>query len=95
MIAGYHTIRSGYEVTGGEIRLRRVPLCDPESAGPCYTVRPLMYVEYRPQARKEAQTIWRIARARMPNANVKLFETTTLDSHLPDARIMLIPKAGA
>ena len=59
--------------------------------------------------RKQAYAIQRIAQTRMPQAQVKLFEVTTLNggslapiargyaasTHIPDARIMLIPKAGA
>jgi hypothetical protein len=54
-----------------------------------------MFIEYRPAASRQALAILRIAQRRMPKAHIKAFEVTTLDSHIPDARIMLIPKAGA
>ena len=41
------------------------------------------------------RTISEIAQRRFPHAKVRFFETNTVDSHTPDARIMLIPKAGA
>lgn len=99
LISSYRVLapHSAYEVTGGQIRLRRVQVCDPNSAGPCFMARPLIYVEYRPQARRKAEAIWRLAQTVVADADVKLFEVTPglPNSHTPDARIMLIPKAGA
>lgn len=99
VISGYRVVAAGsaYEVSGSRIRFRRVQVCDPESAGPCFTTRPLWYIEYRRPGSAQAQAILRIAESQMPRANIKLFEVTPglPNSHTPDARIMLIPKAGA
>jgi hypothetical protein len=99
VINGYRVVAAGsaYEVSGGQIRFRRVQLCNPQSAGPCFTTRPLWYIEYRRPVSAQAQAILRIAESQMPRANIKLFEVTPglPNSHTPDARIMLIPKAGA
>lgn len=99
VIKGYHVVTAGsaYEVSGSQIRFRRVQVCDPESAGPCFTTRPLWYVEYRRPVSAQALAILHIAETQMPRANIKLFEVTPglPNSHTPDARIMLIPKAGA
>jgi hypothetical protein len=99
VIPGYRVVAAGsaYEVSGSQIRFRRVQVCNPESAGRCFTTRPLWYIEYRRPVGAQAQAIWRIAESQMPRATIKLFEVTPglPNSHTPDARIMLIPKAGA
>ena len=97
LIRGYHVIPSGYEVAGRTIQLRQWPSpCGGNSARPmCLRRGPLMFLEYKRPAEARAEAILRIAQAKMPNATIKFFEITTLDSHTPDARIMFIPKAGA
>jgi hypothetical protein len=97
VIDGYHVIPSGYEASGGEIQLRMRPSpCGANHPRPnCLYSAPFMFLEYKRPAEERAQAILRIAQAKMPNATIKFYEITTLDSHTPDARIMLIPKAGA
>jgi hypothetical protein len=56
-------------------------------------------IEYPRAAAVQARAILRIAHAQMPDARIKFFEVVTarsdfVHSHTPDARIMLIPKAG-
>ena len=86
-----------YDVGGGEMRLTSYSRAcgGPRSGGQCLAQAPLFVLEYRRTAATEAQAILRIVRAYRPNARVKSYEITTLNSHTPDARIMLIPKAGA
>ena len=95
VITRYRVQGSGYEVAGGQIHLRSVGrgLCAGESVELCLPV----FIEYRRPAERQAEAIYRIARSRLPSATVKLFEITPgiAESHIPDARIMLIPKAGA
>ena len=95
VITGYRVRGSGYEVDGGKIHLGSVRgFCDGESVEQC--LLPL-FIEYRRQAEQKAEAIYRIARSRLPSATIKLFEVTPglPNSHTPDARIMLSPKAGA
>jgi hypothetical protein len=56
-----------------------------------------VFIEYQHPAERQAEAIYRIARSRLPHATINLFEITPgiTESHTPDARIMLIPKAGA
>src|SRR5262249_13366569 len=73
-IKGYRSLPAGYEVSGGQISLRRISLCDPQSAGgmgACHGPRPLFYIEYRAPAAQQAEAIWRIAQKQMPNADVR------------------------
>jgi hypothetical protein len=100
VISGYRALPVGYAVNSGQIRLRRISLCDPQSAGgmgACNGPRPLIYIEYRAPAAQQAEAIWRIGQKQWPAADIRLFEVTPglPNTHTPDARIMLIPKAGA
>jgi hypothetical protein len=94
VITAYRVQGSGYEVAGGQIRLRSGRgLCAGEAVELCLPV----FIEYRRPAERQAEAIYRIARSHLPSVIVKLFEITPgiAESHIPDARIMLIPKAGA
>jgi hypothetical protein len=99
LISSYRVLapHMAYEVAGGQIDLRRMQLCNPNSAGPCFTSRPLIAVEYRRPVQAQALALWRLAQKVVPNAEIKLFEVTPgiAESHIPDSRIMLIPKAGS
>lgn len=101
-----------YRVAGADIRFSTsLGLCGVAHHGPACLgpTAPILVLEYRRSAAEAAYAIQRIAQTRMPQAQVKLFEVTTLNggslapiargyaasTHIPDARIMLIPKAGA
>lgn len=91
VIAGYRVSRFNqfgwdYRVVGSDIRLATPPgrwYCGGgENIGPqCLSAgrrgRPL-YLEYRPPAAAAALAILRIAETRMPKADIKFFEVTTL-----------------
>jgi len=92
-----------YRVVGADIRFSSLfgrVYCG--GAGPqCFPSAPFLFLEYRHPAAAEAFEIQRIAQMQLPKAHIKVFEVTTLEGasaaamHIPDARIMLIPKAGA
>ncbi len=69
------------------------------NAGPmCLSKAPLLSIEYQRSAAVQARALLRIAQTRLPNGRINFFEVTRPSasaSHIPDARIMLIPKAGA
>jgi hypothetical protein len=105
VIDGYR-VRGGsdrrvYEVGDGAVELHSFAgLCGGEHPGPaCISLAPLVIIEYRREAESRAQAILRIAQTWMPKAKIKFFEVTRPDpfvlSHTPDARIMLIPRAGS
>ena len=106
VIKGYHVRRFDelgfdYRVVGAGIRLSSMlGLCGGERPQ-CFSQGPLLFLEYRRPAAGKALAIQRIAQAQLPKAHIKIYEVTNLDAagpaalHMPDTRIMLIPKAGA
>jgi hypothetical protein len=94
-----------YRIVGADIRFSSLPgrfYCSGDASSPqCLPPRRLFFLEYRHPAAAEAYEIQRIAQEQLPKADIKVFEVTTLEGaggaalHIPDARIMLIPKAGA
>jgi len=62
----------------------------------CPMGSPTIYeVSHGPASAGAAHALVQVARTWRPGLTLKVFETTTLNSHAPDARIMLIPEAGA
>jgi hypothetical protein len=97
-----------YRVVGADIRLstqRVLAYCGGDYSRPNCLPNRLLFLEYRRPATKRAFALLRVAHATMPDTKIKFFEVTSLDgssgdagfahSHTPDARIMLIPIAGA
>ncbi len=97
IISGYRTIprlfrRVSYHVAGSDITVEFANACG-DQAGMCFEPA-VLRIEYGRESRTQAQRLLRLAQTRW-SGKVKSFETKGLNSHTPDARIMLIPKAGA
>jgi hypothetical protein len=93
-----------YRIVGADIRFSSMlGLCGGGAAGrpQCLSQGPILFVEYRRPAASQAFAIQRIAQKQLPRADIKIFEVTNLFAaspaalHIPDTRIMLIPKAGS
>ena len=96
IIGGYRAIRHrwgvySYESIDSDIAVEYPNACGDRS---CPQSTPILWVEYGRDARSQAQRLLRIARAHWAG-KIQTFEIQHLDSHNPDARIMLIPEAGA
>ena len=96
IIGGYRAIRHqwgvySYESIDSDITLEYPNACGDRS---CPQSTPILWVEYGADAQSQARRLLRIARARW-SGKIQTFDIEHLDSHTPDARIMLIPKAGA
>jgi hypothetical protein len=88
VIAAYRPVDEGpasqaltWSVNGGQITFQEFGhgCAIGDQNGPaCVATSPLLTIEYRHSATRQAEAIMRIAHAQLPNAKVRFWETTTL-----------------